>query len=183
MGNRMSILSLRALAWAAAFALLPVLPAQAADVSDLLPVDQAYVLQARAPNRDRIELNWAIAPGYYLYRHRFSVQVLDPAFAASGQAALPEGEKHRDEFFGDVETYRGAVTAVQLGAADPSLASVRLKVKYQGCADLGVCYPPQTRTLSVAAGRRSAPPARPCPKPRPSASRPSPTRPGSCWCG
>ena len=140
---------LRALAWAA-LALLPVLPAQAADESDLLPVDQAYVLQASAPNRDRIELNWAIAPGYYLYRHRFSVEVLDPGFAASGQASLPEGEKHRDEFFGDVETYRGAVTAVQLGAADPALATVRLKVKYQGCADLGVCYPPQTRTLSVA---------------------------------
>ena len=138
----------QALAWAV-LALLPVLPAHAADESDLLPVDQAYVLQASAPSRDRIELNWAIAPGYYLYRHRFSVELLDPAFAASGKASLPEGEKHRDEFFGDVETYRGAVTAVQLGAADPALGAVKLKVKYQGCADLGVCYPPQTRMLTV----------------------------------
>ena len=137
-----------ALMWAGLVLLAPPL-ARAADESDLLPVDQAYVLQASAPTRDRIELNWAIAPGYYLYRHRFAVEVLDPKFGASGAPTLPDGDKHHDEFFGDVETYRGAVTAVQLGAADPGLAQVKLKVRYQGCADLGVCYPPQTRTLTV----------------------------------
>ena len=137
-----------ALMWAGLVLLAPPL-ARAADESDLLPVDQAYVLQASAPTRDRIELNWAIAPGYYLYRHRFAVDVLDPGFGASGAPTLPDGDKHHDEFFGDVETYRGAVTAVQLGAADPGLAQVKLKVRYQGCADLGVCYPPQTRTLTV----------------------------------
>ena len=55
-----------ALMWAGLVLLAPPL-ARAADESDLLPVDQAYVLQATAPTRDRIELNWAIAPGYYLY--------------------------------------------------------------------------------------------------------------------
>ena len=137
-----------ALLWAALAAIAPA-PARAADVSDLLPVDQAYVLQAKALKRDRIELNWAIASGYYLYRHRFSVEVLDPGFAATGTLVLPEGEKHTDEFFGDVETYRAAVTAVQAGAPEPGLASVRLKVRYQGCADIGVCYPPQTRVITV----------------------------------
>ena len=137
-----------ALLWAALAAIAPA-PARAADVSDLLPVDQAYVLQAKALKRDRIELNWAIASGYYLYRHRFSVEVLDPGFAATGTLVLPEGEKHTDEFFGDVETYRAAVTAVQAGAPEPGLASVRLKVRYQGCADIGVCYPPQTRLITV----------------------------------
>lgn len=149
-----------ALLWAGLALLAPAL-AVAADESDLLPVDQAYVLQAAAPSRDRIELNWAIAPGYYLYRHRFSVEVLDAGFGATGKAVLPEGEKHRDEFFGDVETYRGAVTAWQAGAPASGVASVQVKVKYQGCADKGVCYPPQTRTLTVAlpAGDAAAPAA------------------------
>jgi thiol:disulfide interchange protein DsbD len=121
-------------------------PAYAVDESDLLPVDQAFALSASAPDRDRIVLHWAIADGYYLYRQRTSVQA-DPAFHA-GALQLPRGASHHDEFFGDVETYRSQLQAVLPGA--PTADSVTLKVKYQGCADLGVCYPPQTRQLTVA---------------------------------
>jgi thiol:disulfide interchange protein DsbD len=123
--------------------------AQAVDEKDLLPVDQAYVLTAKAITRERVEFTWTIAPGYYLYRHRFSVQPVDSAFK-SNPLQLPDGDKHTDQFFGKVETYRKSVTAVQTGAAASDVASVSFKVKYQGCADVGVCYPPQTRVLSVA---------------------------------
>ncbi|MEO5566586.1 MAG: protein-disulfide reductase DsbD [Luteimonas sp.] len=118
------------------------------DESDLLPVDQAFALQAKAPQRDRIELSWKIAPGYYLYRHRISVQVVDGGFSA-GALQLPRGQRHHDEFFGEVETFRNNVVAVQPGVAAAATAQVTLKVKYQGCADLGVCYPPQSRTLTL----------------------------------
>lgn len=118
------------------------------DESDLLPVDQAFALQAKAPQRDRIELAWKIAPGYYLYRHRISVQVVDGGFTAAA-LQLPRGERHHDEFFGEVETFRNSVVAVQPGVASTATRQVTLKVKYQGCADLGVCYPPQSRTLTV----------------------------------
>ena len=121
-------------------------PALAVDESDLLPVDQAFALDASAPTRDGIELRWRIADGYYLYRHRISVQA-DPAFHA-GALDLPRGASHHDEFFGDVETYRTQLQATLPGA--PTADTVTLKVKYQGCADLGVCYPPQTRRLTVA---------------------------------
>lgn len=129
--------------------LLPWHVAQAAvDEDDLLPVDQAFALQAEATSRNRIVLRWAIAEGYYLYRHRTSVEVVAGGFD-TGELTLPDGEKHTDEFFGEVETYRGQLRAVLPGTAGIGTASVQLKVKYQGCADLGVCYPPQTRTLQV----------------------------------
>ena len=124
-------------------------PALAVSEADLLPVDDAFALTASAPSRDRIELNWRIADGYYLYRHRISVQPTDSALKAN-PLQLPRGAKHHDEFFGEVETYRQQLVAVQTGTAATGADAVTLKVKYQGCADVGVCYPPQTRTLTVA---------------------------------
>jgi thiol:disulfide interchange protein len=128
--------------------LLPAAPALAIDEGDLLPVDEAFVLAARAPSRDRIEIDWKIAEGYYLYRHRTGVQVQGGGFAAQ-PLQLPAGTPYTDEFFGDVETYRGRLLATLPGRADAGTGMVRLQVRYQGCADLGVCYPPQVRTLQV----------------------------------
>src|SRR5690606_15728675 len=55
-----------------------------------------------------------------------------------------------DEFFGEVETYRQHLIAAFTGAAADGTNAITLEIKYQGCADLGICYPPQTRTLEVA---------------------------------
>ncbi|MFD1070211.1 protein-disulfide reductase DsbD family protein [Luteimonas composti] len=139
------------LARAAACTLLAiVLPAAAAvDESQLLPVDQAFALQAQATDRGRIAIEWTIADGYYLYRHRTSVQVVEGGFKAN-PLQLPPGRRHTDEFFGEVETYRDRLVATLTGAAADSARELSLQVKYQGCADLGICYPPQTRTLKVA---------------------------------
>ncbi|MCL7714514.1 protein-disulfide reductase DsbD [Stenotrophomonas sp. CPCC 101365] len=123
------------------------LPAWAIDDKDLLPVDEAFALRAEATARDRIELHWDIAPGYYLYRHRTRV-VAGPGFEA-GELRLPAGEKSHDEFFGDVETYRQQLKAVLPGSADAATGTVTLDIRYQGCADAGVCYPPQKRTVDV----------------------------------
>ena len=122
---------------------------QAVDESDLLPIDEAFALTAQATDRGRIELAWRIADGYYLYRHRMGVQVMDAGFKAK-PFELPEGIAYTDEFFGDVETYRHQVTGVLTGAAADGVTSLTLQVKYQGCADVGVCYPPHTRTITVA---------------------------------
>ncbi len=130
-----------------AFASLPVF-AQAMDPSELPPVDSVFQLSATAPARDRIELRWKIAPGYYLYRHRAKVEVLGSGFEA-GALQIPTGKKHHDEFFGDVETYRGELKVTLPGKAAVGTDALALRVKYQGCADVGVCYPPQTRTISV----------------------------------
>ncbi|WP_140909266.1 protein-disulfide reductase DsbD family protein [Cognatiluteimonas lumbrici] len=132
---------------AGALLALVAAPSLAADPDDLLPVDEAFALTASAPSRDRIELEWKIADGYYLYRHRTSATPLG-GFSA-GTLQMPDGKRHVDEFFGEVETYRGRLQAVLPGVADAGAGSVTLEVKYQGCADIGVCYPPQKRTLTV----------------------------------
>ena len=127
------------------FAAWPV--AAAIDEADLLPVDQAYVLSAEATAADTVRIRWKIADGYYLYRHRTSAQTVTPG-ARSGALKLPKGEPHEDEFFGKTETYRDELLAILPDIAGAG-ATVALKIKYQGCADAGICYPPQTRTLSV----------------------------------
>ncbi len=123
-----------------------VSPAMAVDPDDLLPLDQAFALSARATAPDRIAVDWKIADGYYLYRHRISVEAAGGGTA--GTVSLPRGKAHTDEFFGKVETYRTQVTGAVANVAAPN-SRISLRVKYQGCADLGVCYPPQTRTLEV----------------------------------
>lgn len=136
------------------------IPAVAAtNANDLLPVDEAFAVDARASDQGAIAIHWKIADEYYLYRHRISVES-DTGFKAE-ELQLPRGEAHEDEFFGKVETYRNRLTAQLPGEARG--ASTTLTVKYQGCADAGICYPPQTRTLTVAlpadtAAKTTAPP-------------------------
>ena len=120
-------------------------PAVAIDEADLLPVDEAFALGADAPAAGSIAIRWKIADGYYLYRHRISVQA-DAGFAAK-PLQLPKGKAYTDEFFGKVETYRDTLVATLPGRAD--VARTTLRIRYQGCADAGICYPPQTRTVQV----------------------------------
>ncbi|MGO1000359.1 protein-disulfide reductase DsbD [Lysobacter sp. CA196] len=130
----------------ACLAALFAAPALAVDEKDLLPVDEAFVLAAEAGGADRVAVSWKVAPGYYLYKHRISVKS-DAGFAAQA-LQLPKGKAYKDEFFGDVETYRDRVVATLPGQA--KAGSTKLTIKYQGCADAGICYPPQTRTVNVA---------------------------------
>ncbi|MGH8108715.1 MAG: protein-disulfide reductase DsbD family protein [Arenimonas sp.] len=120
----------------------------AVDEKDLLPIDQAFALSAKAVSRNKIEFTWKIAPGYYLYRHRMSVNAVESNFKTN-PLELPEGHHKKDQFFGDVQTYRNEVIGIQTGAAADGVTSVSFLVKYQGCADVGVCYPPHKKTITV----------------------------------
>mgnify|MGYP002783559034 CR=1 FL=1 len=131
--------------------LLPIW-AHALDETDLLPVDEAFAITASAPSGDRLEVQFQIAEGYYLYRHRLGVAIDGTTLAPF---VVPDGERKTDEFFGDVETYRQSLTLTQ---ALPALTSpVNVTLSYQGCADVGVCYPPQRKQLSVALPTSAAP--------------------------
>ena len=104
---------------------------------DLLPVDDAFAL-AHQRVGDELVLDWAIAPGYYLYRHAFKVNSTE---ARLGDPQIPQGTVTTDEFFGETETYRGAVRVVVPILETPT-GPFEVTVTSQGCADLGVCYPP-----------------------------------------
>jgi thioredoxin:protein disulfide reductase len=113
-----------------------------------LPVDQAFVFTAVADGADRVLLDWQVAPGYYLYRHRTSAKSATPGFAL-GEIAMPDGKKKTDEFFGDVEVYYGILSATVPVTRPEGASSFEIQVSYQGCADAGLCYPPVTKTVAI----------------------------------
>jgi thiol:disulfide interchange protein DsbD len=115
---------------------------------DLLEPDQAFRFSARALGADAIEVRYQIAPGYYLYRDKFQFTVA-PASVEVGAPELPPGERRTDEFFGEVETYRGELRIkLPLRNAGPG-DSVTLNATSQGCADVGVCYVPHEQKARV----------------------------------
>ena len=114
----------------------------------LLPVDQAFQLEGVTRKGQQIALDWTIAPGYYLYGHSLKVTVDAPANAPFSGPVLPKGEAVKDAEFGDVVIHRELLQARLTLPAD-AVAPRTLRVRYQGCADIGVCYPPQTRIVAV----------------------------------
>ena len=124
--------------------------AHAATEEELLEPEKAFALSVRARDAETIEAQWAIADGYYMYREKFKFESLDPAVQLK-PARIPAGIKKRDEFFGEVETFRkGVKVELPIARAQSGAQNLKLRITSQGCADIGVCYPPQTRELSVA---------------------------------
>jgi thiol:disulfide interchange protein DsbD len=121
----------------------------AVESEDLLPPDEAFQFSYKLEKADRLLLSWDIANGYYLYRHKFKVVSLTPGITL-GAASFPPGHSKHDEFFGEVEVYRDHLaTEVRLLRHDPALNTLTLEVAFQGCADVGVCYMPIKKTVSL----------------------------------
>ncbi len=130
--------------------LLPLLaatsPALTAD-EDFLPVRSAYkVALSAAP--DELVVRFDIADGYYLYRDRLGFESATPGVTL-GKASLPVGLDHEDEFFGRQVIYRNTANVGVPITFSGTPRDFEVKVKLQGCADAGLCYPPQTWTLPV----------------------------------
>ncbi|MFI4869742.1 MAG: protein-disulfide reductase DsbD [Steroidobacterales bacterium] len=116
---------------------------------DFLPPEQAFRLSASAESAESVRLTWVIAPGYYLYRDRIKTAA-EAGPSTIGSPVFPEGQMKSDEYFGKQVVYHDELVVtlpVQRGGRDGNLS---LNVIYQGCAEAGLCYPPVTRTLSVA---------------------------------
>ncbi|KAB5620777.1 protein-disulfide reductase DsbD [Pseudomonas putida] len=113
--------------------------------ADFLPVQEAFKLDLISADAQSIKLRFVATEGYYLYRHRFQFRS-EPADIALGNARIPQGEAKHDEFFGDVEVYHGIVD-IEVPRTDSR--AFTLLVGYQGCADKGLCYPPETARLSI----------------------------------
>ena len=113
--------------------------------TQFLPVDEAYQLTLVADGDQRLMLQWVIAPEYYLYRHAFKAQASDSEGSIAANLVLPDGLAKTDEFFGDVEVYYDALEAMV--ALERTTELAQIKVTYQGCADAGLCYPPETKSF------------------------------------
>ncbi|MEH2920565.1 protein-disulfide reductase DsbD [Samsonia erythrinae] len=111
--------------------------------SRFLPVDGAFAFEFQQRG-NQLNLRWDIHPDYYLYRAQIKIEGNG---ATLGNVVLPQGESHNDEFFGQVFILRGRLALTVPIEQDENGATV--KVTYQGCADAGFCYPPETRTVPL----------------------------------
>ena len=146
-----ALLSVRAFTIRAAgirFLLLAMLMAAfgvARGADTFLEPERAFVLSGRAIDARQVEVRFDIAPGYYLYGDKFH-------FAAEGvtlgPAVLPKGKIKFDETFQrDVESHRDTIRIVL--PVEKAAGEFKLAVTSQGCADAGLCYPPQEQFLAV----------------------------------
>ncbi len=121
-----------------------------AQEEELLPPEQAFALTAWMQG-DSVIAEYRIAPGYYMYRERFAFEIeASDTPARFGAASMPPGKIMEDEFFGKMETYRDRVRIELPVVFDAAAATeLRLKAVSQGCADIGVCYPPQKQALAL----------------------------------
>ncbi len=112
--------------------------------NEFLPVEQAFIFDFRQSG-NQLELNWTIAEGYYLYKDKIKIAGVAVSFS---HPVMPTGEPHEDEYFGKTEVFRQKLTlTVPLSDIDPKDAV--LKVRFQGCADAGLCYPPVTQEVPL----------------------------------
>ncbi len=119
------------------------------DDDELLDPDQAFSISTNVTDDAHVEVTWTIAPGYYLYRDRIRFSTDTPGITL-GKAELPAGTIKDDEFFGKIATFRNSVTAtIAVTRSADAPDTFALKAMSQGCADIGVCYPPHTQTAQL----------------------------------
>jgi len=117
-----------------------------ASTDNLLEPERAFRFSAHALEGSAIEVAFDIADGYYLYRDRFRFSSEGNPGVHLGTPQFPRGLKHKDEFFGEVETYR---QEVRIRIPVEGGGRFDLKVVSQGCADAGVCYVPMESKASL----------------------------------
>ena len=142
--------------------------------SQFVPADRAFVFDFQQNQHD-LNLTWQVKDGYYLYRKQISIT---PSQADIAEIKLPPGVWHEDEFYGKSEIYRKQLTIPI--TVNQAKSGATLTITYQGCADAGFCYPPETKTVplsEVSAGAAASPAPAPATtdpqeKPQPTAQLP-----------
>ena len=120
-----------------------------------LPPDEAFIPYINYQGNDYIQIRWDIKDGYYLYMGMFEFSTDDPNIKIT-KVLMPDGVKKKDEFFGNVDVYYKLAEA-NVYLEQPINKNINLIVKYQGCADAGLCYPPITKKLGVMINSYNAP--------------------------
>ena len=129
----------------------------AGPVPELLEAEKAFSVSARLADDKTLELRYFIADGYYMYRDRFRFSINGQPVSMS-RKAWPTGRWKQDATFGKVVTYRNSVRLLfpafmtVLDGTQTGHEPLRLIASSQGCADVGICYPPLRQTLLLVPG-------------------------------
>ncbi len=115
--------------------------------NEFLSPSDAFKMSYDVVDNKRLKVRWDIHPGYYLYMGMFEFESLSDKISIE-KVKMPEGKKKKDEFFGDVDVYYYTAEA-DIYFSNNIVDSLILKVKYQGCAEAGLCYPPIFKTIDV----------------------------------
>ena len=117
--------------------------------SEFPPVDEVFFSDVFPIDGNKVELGMRIVPGFYIYKDKVSVRSLSDN-ARAGRLELPKGKIKVDESFGEMEVYLDSFIApLTIARATPEAMELELEVGYQGCAEGGLCYMPQTRVFTV----------------------------------
>lgn len=110
-----------------------------------LPVEQAFPLQAGVEQQQLIA-TFNSGKAYYLYKHRLFIEqngITREPFQLS-----QSGIEKEDEFFGQITAFYGPLEArFDLSGLEEGTVTLH----HQGCAEAGLCYPPQTETFELTA--------------------------------
>jgi thiol:disulfide interchange protein DsbD len=145
--------------WLAAACILQVVCSDAFAARELKKPAEVFRFDARMESGE-IVVDWDIEDGYYLYRERMQYSLVDGGL---GSPVFPDGEVHSDEFFGEQIIFRNRIQVrIPVQELPQGQAELTLKIRSQGCADYGLCYPPQDweAKLERPAGEKSASPLR-----------------------
>ena len=119
------------------------------NASEFPPPEEVFFPDVFPVDGNTVEIGIRIEPGFYVYKHRITAKSLSPD-AQAGQLDLPKGKLKYDEFFGESEVYYDEVIGrLAIARATPEAMDLELEVGYQGCADGGLCYLPQTEVMTV----------------------------------
>jgi thiol:disulfide interchange protein DsbD len=125
-----------------------LLPKAADDA--LLPPDQAFQFFASVKDGNTLHVNWLIADGYYLYREKTELELVNSGAVKVGEFSVPHGTPKQDLEFGQVEVFHNELSFdLPLIRKESAPAAITLLAKFQGCADRGVCYPPMEKTVAL----------------------------------
>lgn len=117
---------------------------------DFLDPEEAFLFSVYSPELTQVVLKWQIAEGYYLYHDKMKIALTSQGYL--GEPQFPPSTMRQDQQFGDVAVYQQANLEVTV-PVQASTPTITLEVKYQGCAEAGLCYPPVTKVVDVTLGQ------------------------------
>ncbi|HHJ80531.1 MAG TPA: protein-disulfide reductase DsbD [Candidatus Tenderia electrophaga] len=123
-----------------------------------IPPEQAFILSTEVDDAYHLSVRWDITDGYYLYRDKFSFELIDANGISIQAFELPRGKEKHDENFGLMEVFYNEIEArLPLQRDNTQATDITLQVKYQGCAEAGFCYPPMKQLLTLSLPKATGP--------------------------